>query len=108
MKIVQTSNLLVFLLFILSLSTVVSGQAYDEFSMKEQYDDVFIGAYDYPPVINFFNSLEEYEENRKLTQQGGVLESMLNMYELTGDKAYLYKFMEWTTDNNRVEFCTKT
>ena len=67
---------------------------YDKFSIKEKYDDVFIGAYDYPPsALSFGNFKDGFltnsDENNNLAQHGGVMESMLIMYETTKDKAYL-------------------
>ncbi|MBL4651576.1 MAG: hypothetical protein JKY53_01755, partial [Flavobacteriales bacterium] len=98
MKIRALFQIVIFSTLFGVLHTVLYGQAYKDFQIKEQYDDVFVGAFDYPPTVNSFGDLSTQTFGQNLTLQGGVLESMLNMYLTTGDKAYLYKFMEWTTE----------
>ncbi len=68
--------------------------------VKETYDDVFLATYNNPnfaPVA----LLEEFENTDIHTMSylnmgsrwSGVLESLLRMYETTGDRAYIYKFI---------------
>ncbi len=83
------------LVFCLFLSVTLKSQNYQELKIKEHYDDIYIGAYEYPPAIENFNDLATDADHASLGQWGAVLESLLIMYENTGDKAYLYKFMDY-------------
>ena len=93
-------SIYIFALCMLAMASLKS-QSFHDLHIKEKYDDIFIGAYNYPPgVLSFGNKddgfLTDTNQNYNLGQHGGVMESMLIMYETTKDKAYLYKFMEWT------------
>jgi len=66
--------------------------------VKETYDDVFLGSYDdanFAPIDYYeYNSdIDSYSYLNMGSYWSGVLESLLRMYETTGDKAYLYKFI---------------
>ncbi len=92
----QRIEFLFSILFCIVMMPLSRSQTYKELKIKEHYDDIYIGAYEYPPAIDFFDDLATDDDHANLGQHGGPMESMLIMYETTKDKAYLYKFMEWT------------
>lgn len=89
--------LLLFIAIIMAFGeSFVYSQNFSTLSVKEKYDDVFIGVYNFPPSVLGIGDLSTTDNVYNLGQHGGVMESMLVMYEITGDKAYLYKFINWT------------
>jgi len=78
----------IFMAFILNISTAQI--PYSNLSIKEQYDEVYKTHEKYANEI--YIALGEPSEPG--SNNYGVYESLLYMYETTKDKAYLYKFMK--------------
>ncbi|MBI4647699.1 MAG: T9SS type A sorting domain-containing protein [Bacteroidia bacterium] len=93
LKKVQQINFLFSVFCLLITVPLKSQDNYHELKIKEHYDDIYIGAYEFPPAVEGFVTPINYDN---LTAHGTTLESMLIMYETTKDKAYLYKFIRYT------------
>lgn len=89
------------LVFAVSLKINISfgQQPYQDIPVKEKFDDVYSTFYDevaYQYPIDELTYNEEVDRNvpdNFGTYWAGTLDGLLDMYELTRDKAYLYKFI---------------
>ena len=84
------------LFFLFFLNFYLYSQTY---SIKEKFDDVYLASYNIPsfhPIggIDYDAVANVYAPVNLGTYRSGSLEALLVLYETTGDKAYLYKFLD--------------
>ncbi len=111
LKKIQQINLL-FSVFCLLITVPLKSQSTFEYlKIKEHYDDIYIGAYDFPPNVESFGNfidgfLTDTNQNYNLGQHGGVMESFTVKYEKFKDKALSKK--KFNAKNDSLKYAKNT